>query len=133
MASIRRRGESGFSMVELLIVIVIIGILAAIAIPTYLNQRDKAKDAAVMDGVYNIEIGVASYAIANEDVFPPVTEVTRAGGVGRTMESWPMNPWTDEDMADTTSEARGDFHYISGADSFSLVGYGRSGIIVSVR
>ena len=42
--------------------IIIIGILAAIAIPMFLNQRDKAKDATVKGGVHNIELGVASYA-----------------------------------------------------------------------
>ena len=42
-----KSGERGFTLIEILIVVIVIGILAAIAIPVYAAQRDKAKDAAL--------------------------------------------------------------------------------------
>jgi type IV pilus assembly protein PilA len=41
----RLRDQSGFTLIEILVVILIVGALAAIAIPSFLNQRSKADDA----------------------------------------------------------------------------------------
>jgi prepilin-type N-terminal cleavage/methylation domain-containing protein len=41
--------QHGFSLIELLVVILIVGVLAAIAIPVFLNQRGKANDASAKE------------------------------------------------------------------------------------
>jgi type IV pilus assembly protein PilA len=49
----RDRGEDGFTLIELMVVILIIAILIAIAIPTFLGARQKAQDRAAQSNLRN--------------------------------------------------------------------------------
>ena len=65
--------EKGFTLVELLVVILIIGILAAIAIPAFLSQTSKASDAAAKTQVGTLEVAEKSYAIEHSGSFVGAT------------------------------------------------------------
>ena len=55
------KAEDGFTLVELLVVMLIIGVLSAIAVPLFLNQRKSANDAAVESDLKNIATAIQSF------------------------------------------------------------------------
>ncbi len=134
-----RNARQGFTLIELLIVVIVIGILAAIAIPLYVHQKDKAKDAAVKEGVHTIQIGVMSYATDHGGAYPATEYVTytpndrTADNLGnRYLDTWPKNPWTGKPMANTGAAIlfQTDFSSMTGLNSIQNAWKVVNGVLV---
>lgn len=85
-------------MIEVLFVMIIIGILCAIAIPMYLGQRERAKNAGAADGGRTIMIAVLTYAAQQDgdDTWPATADkalLVASGAI--TAADWPKDPFVN--------------------------------------
>src|SRR4051794_29107912 len=62
----RRQSEEGFTLIELMVVVLIIAILLAIAIPTFLGARGKAQDRAAQSNLRNALTAEKTYYTDNQ-------------------------------------------------------------------
>jgi len=78
--------RAGFTLLELIVNLAIIGILSAIAIPAYIAFRDKAKTAQVKSDLHNLQLAIEQLAI-DTNKWPGPNEV----GITANQEVWNLN------------------------------------------
>ncbi|MBN2374452.1 prepilin-type N-terminal cleavage/methylation domain-containing protein [bacterium] len=83
------RGSQGFTLIELMIVVAIIGILAAIAIPNFLTFRLKAKMAEAKSNLGSIRIGQEAYNVEENSYYGPIA-LYPASSPGANKTPWNM-------------------------------------------
>ena len=70
MKKIISKGEKGFTLIELMIVVAIIGILAAIAIPRFADMLEKAREGSTKGNLGTIKSAITIYYGDREGVWP---------------------------------------------------------------
>jgi type II secretory pathway pseudopilin PulG len=104
-------------MVELMIVVVVIGIIAAIAIPNYLEMQKRASEGNVKANMHTVQITLEDFGLLNDGQYPVAGDTQLADG--RTLAdvcptgNYPRNPYTRlpsvvQFNGDPSSGARGE-------------------------
>jgi type IV pilus assembly protein PilA len=73
---VRTQSESGFTLVELLVVMLILGLLAAIAIPAFFNQRAKAQDSEAKATAKTAQTALETYSTDNNGSYLNATRAS---------------------------------------------------------
>jgi general secretion pathway protein G len=127
------KNRKGFTLMELLVVIGIIGLLAVFLVPNLLGAKDRAKETAVKGVMHSIQLAVEAYEMTNL-VYPldnnlPLESLCRnylmAGGF---IASVPKNPFTGIEYKDADVAGKVIYNLDQVKGVYTLTGYNRSGI-----
>jgi general secretion pathway protein G len=119
--------QQGFTMVELLIVVAVIGVLAAIAIPSFDDFKSKAKCARCMGDIRTIEKEIYAYTI-DKGALPPGTDLSGLN-LGDIRDPW-GNPYKYLNVSSNPAAARVDEYGNLLNDDFDLYSEGKDGVSV---
>jgi prepilin-type N-terminal cleavage/methylation domain-containing protein len=126
------RNTKGFTLIELMIVVVIIGILAAIAIPNFISMQDRAREGSVKSNMHTFQLAVEDFAVQNDGTYPvaadaATVEALLPGGAA------PTNPFiggaTNIVWAGAAG-AQGELGYaIPALNQYTITGFGESALL----
>lgn len=125
--------RKGFTLVEILVVIGIIGLLAVFLVPNLLGARDRAKEAAVKGVMHSVQLALEAYQMEN-DVYPVAKNLPLESlcknylMAGDYLADIPKNPFTGAKYADGDLSGKIVYSYDDTTGKYTLTGYKRNGL-----
>ena len=100
-----RKCSRGFTLVELIAVVVVLAILSGIALPKYLDYSARAKSSALQGALGGVRTAIAQYyadqSTSGSAIFPTATQLTTQGTVMQ--EAFPTNPYNGLSTVNTAT------------------------------
>ena len=87
------RTQKGFTLIELMIVVVIIGILAAIAIPNFIAMQNRAKEGSTKANMHTFQLAAEDYGTQNDGLYAGTADIVAGNLPGQPPGSNFKNPF----------------------------------------